>query len=145
MTGLGRADVHVAINLSAVGIYYLAIEIVSQAQSKLAFTYCCWADNSNKALHWVDLLLAVWLTMLTNSSALRLAPPTRAPSISVSTINSAMLLPVTLPPYSMRTALAVSLLQTLVRMLRIRLIVELACLPVAALPVPIAQLGSAES
>ena len=44
------------------------------------------------------------LTIAAKSAALRLAPPTSAPSISGCDINSTMLAGLTLPPYWMRMA-----------------------------------------
>src|SRR5439155_63253 len=45
-----------------------------------------------------------YLTMSANSSGSRLAPPTRAPSISGCAMNSLMFPAVTLPPYWLRNA-----------------------------------------
>src|SRR5262249_2462507 len=81
-------------------------------------------------------------TMRMNCSATRLAPPTRAPSMSGSAIRLSMLSGFTLPPYTMRTRAAVRSSAIAASSLRIVRWTSCACAGVAVLPVPIAHTGS---
>ena len=71
-------------------------------------------------------------------SGFKLAPPTRNPSISACCARSLQFLPLTLPPYRMRVASAVSLPSDEDIHLRIPAWTSWACSVVATLPVPMA-------
>ena len=76
-----------------------------------------------------------------NSSASRLAPPTRAPSTSGCAMIAAMLDAFTDPPYWMRTAAPASAPNLPVSRARIAAQTSWASSGVAVRPVPIAQTG----
>lgn len=78
----------------------------------------------------------------TKSAAFRLAPPTSAPSISGWPANSAILAPVTLPPYCTRTRAAPAASKRAASVARISAATRPASAPSAARPLPIAQTGS---
>src|SRR5438552_18675658 len=81
-------------------------------------------------------------TMRANSSGSKLAPPTRAPSMSGSAISSAMLLGFTEPPYWIRAASATAWPCSSATVERIRPHTAWASCGVAVRPVPMAQIGS---
>jgi len=74
-------------------------------------------------------------------SGFKLAPPTKNPSISACCARSLQFLPLTLPPYKMRVASAVSLPSDEDIHLRISAWTSCACSVVATLPVPMALEG----
>ena len=80
-SGLGRADIHVPIDLAAVGIDELGIESPCQKKAQLALAYAGRPDDGMNEFH-ARLASADCCTILRKSAAFRLAPPTRAPSIS---------------------------------------------------------------
>ena len=82
------------------------------------------------------------LQMRANSSGSRLAPPTRAPSMSGCAISSAMFDDLTLPPYWMRTSAAAAGPAISPTQRRIAAHTSWASSDVAVRPVPIAQIGS---
>ena len=96
--GLGGADIHETVDLAAIGIDDFPAQGLRQLNAHVALADACGADYTEQAVHFAPLISAVCLTMLKNSLALRLAPPTRAPSISGCLTNSAMFSAVTLPP-----------------------------------------------
>ena len=81
-------------------------------------------------------------TMAANSSACRLAPPTRRPSTSGWAIKPAAVDDFTEPPYWMRVRAAKSLPSKSARRKRISACTSWACSGVATRPVPIAHTGS---
>ena len=81
-------------------------------------------------------------TILLNSSAFRLAPPTNPPSISDVVNNSLAFEDFTLPPYCIITLFATSFPYISEILFLISLILLFASSEVAVFPVPIAQIGS---
>jgi len=49
-TRLISADIHIPIDLAAIGAYYLYGKVLSKVQSKLTFSYSSGTNNSN---HWL--------------------------------------------------------------------------------------------
>src|SRR5439155_16408638 len=90
----------------------------------------------------VQELFHLYFMIRANSWGSRLAPPTRAPSISGCAMNSRTLPALTLPPYWIRTAWAASAVCRPAMVLRIRPITSPASAASALRPVPIAQMGS---
>ena len=81
-------------------------------------------------------------TIARKSPALRLAPPTRAPSMSGQASSSAALSGLTLPPYWTTTRAAVASPNASASRPRMNAWAAWACSGVAVSPVPIAQTGS---
>src|SRR5436190_1473652 len=86
-----------------------------------------------------------YCTIRANSSASRLAPPTRAPSMSGCAMSSLALVGFTDPPYWIRTEAAASLPAARATVARIRLHTDWASSALAVRPVPMAQMGSLAS
>ena len=82
------------------------------------------------------------LTIFANVFASRLAPPTRAPSMSLIDMSSAMFSGFTLPPYWMMTSFAVSGPYFASTQPRMKAAISFAWADVAVFPVPMAHTGS---
>jgi hypothetical protein len=50
-TGLGRADIHLAVNLAAVGTHYLSVKGLRQAKSQLTLTDGTGTNYSYNVIH----------------------------------------------------------------------------------------------
>ena len=97
--GFGGADIHVPVDLTAVGVDYFATEGLREMQSEVTLARGCGADNGDQSGQGqTGRAWEVADTMPVNSSGSRLAPPTRAPSISGEDMKSVMLDDLTLPP-----------------------------------------------
>ena len=97
--GFGGADIHVSVDLTAVGIDYFAAEGLREMQSEVTLARGCGADNGDQSGQGqTGRAWEVAVTMPEKSLGSRLAPPTRAPSMSSDVMKSLMLEDLTLPP-----------------------------------------------
>ena len=119
--------------------------------NKLSAIGKLWRAAENKQLLWnsgrdhavrPESAVTYHCTILANDSALRLAPPTSAPSISSWESNWWAFSGLTLPPYRMQSWWAYSSPKTLAASWRIIWCASLAISGVAVRPVPMAQTGS---
>ena len=97
--GFGSADIHVPVDLPAVGVDDLAAEGLGEVERQGALARGRGSDDGDKSGQGQP--GRAWeaaATMPEKSAGSRLAPPTRAPSMSSDVMKSRMLEDLTLPP-----------------------------------------------